>query len=393
MLSEFLRIDLLGTIYIDEIFFFYEEPQVFTCTSKTGQKYIALLIDMDNPQWLLSPISYAQLSLLKSNRISLKESFIKSEDNYVWKVRYDKESPMAKAEQISSQSISDEDLPDDDLFLDWKQDKMLPVFEDNIIETSKNERRDVIDLSLEIADGHCREIGCEVLGEILTNTQQLIYSLAYKNDNIKGHIPKMIRDKNTLQVVGTFAASFGVRFKSSDLSNFFGETSVSQTLKILSNLLETKNNQEKLKEFLNTQSKRAVIKYRNLMKTLIQANAGLKVKLASPNEYFFNIAFSTNEIMNSLSILEGEINNMVTLEVMFGMLVGINVDKKTFMFIGVDGEQINGKLSDTLVNTTFLVPMQAEVEVEQRVTINDLIKEEKYTYTLLKINEIIPKSQ
>lgn len=43
---------------------------------------------MDNEQWLLSPISDAQLSLLKSNRISLKETFIKTEDNFVWKVSY-----------------------------------------------------------------------------------------------------------------------------------------------------------------------------------------------------------------------------------------------------------------------------------------------------------------
>lgn len=392
MLSEFLKVNLLGTIYVDEIFFFYEEPQIFTCVSKTGQKYIALLIDMDNREWILSPISEAQLSLLKSNRISLKEAFVKTEDDFVWRVGFGTESSIAKAEQINSQSISDEDLPEDDLFLDWKQDNMMPVIEDDIIETSKKERRDILDLSLEVADGHYREIGCEVLGEILTNTQQLIYSLAHKSDNIKGQIPKMIRDKNTLQVAGTFAASFGVRFKSYDLCDLLGETGISQTLRTLSKLLETKNNQEKLKEFLNTQSKRAVIKYRNLMKTLIQANAGLKVKGASPNKHYFNVAFSSKEIMDSLTILEGEINNMVTTEVMYGEIVGINVDKKTFAFKSIEEEQITGKLSDNFVDTIFEVPKQVEIEVEQRVDENDLTKEEKYTYTLLKITEIVPNS-
>lgn len=394
MNSEFIKVDLLGKLYIDELYLFYDDPQLFTCISRFGQKYMGLYIDVNevNQKWLFAPISEARLAMVKSNRISLRHVFVEPEDDFIWLIEKEYESDTAKASKIYPPDLNGDVLPAEDTYLDWKYDKMLSTIDDEIVEISKKERRDIIDLSLEVSDSHCREIGCEVLGEVLTNTQQLLYSLAYKSDNIRGQIPKFIKDRNTLIVTGTFAASFGVRFKSYDLCDLLGETSVTPTIRLLTNLMGTKNDEKKLKEFLNSQSRRAILKYRSLMRTLMQADMGLKMKVASPNNYYFNVKYSMKEIADNLAFLESEINNMVSNEVLYGEIVGINVEKKTFAFKSIDGEHITGKLSNDFVGTVFEVPKQVEITVEQRVNINDITKEEKYTYTLLKIDEIMPNS-
>ena len=167
---------------------------------------------------------------LKINRISCREVYTKPEDGFVWRVYFENKLNIAKAEQLYPNLIDESDLPDENFFIEFNQDSLMPVIKDSIIEAAQKERRDILDISLEVKNGHIREVSCEMLGEKLTNTQQLFYSLAYKNDSIKGQIPRIIRDKNSLYVAGTFAASFGIRFKSYDLCNLLGETDLSNTI-------------------------------------------------------------------------------------------------------------------------------------------------------------------
>ncbi|OLN25951.1 DUF6575 domain-containing protein [Desulfosporosinus metallidurans] len=385
MLREFLKVDVLGTLYVDEIFFFYEEPQIFTCMSRARHKYLALLTDMDCGKWMLLPISEAQLSLLKSNRLSLKEAFINPEDEFIWQLELSQDSTIAKAKQIFDPQVLSDDLPDDDVYLDYEADPLMPVVKDDILEIAKKERRDIIDLAL-VTNNHSREIECDILGEVLSTTQQILYTLPMPRESLRGRIPKDIRDRNTAVVAGTLAASFGVRFKSPGLCDLFGETDLSQTLKMFLDLLNSKDDDNKLREILHNHSKKTVFKYRQLMKVLLQAKTGLKIKAASPNNYRFEISFSMDDIERSIQLLETEIKDMVYVEKMFGTMVGINVDKQTFAFKSIEDENIIGKLSENFNGVTFEVPKYVQAEIQQRITLNEITKEERYVYTLLAIN-------
>ncbi len=125
------------------------------------------------------------------------------------------------------------------------------------------------------------------------------------------------------------------------------------------------------------------------MKTFMQADAGMRVKGASPNQKYFDVALSASDIIDNQKILDGEISDMVITETIFGEIVGINVKKKTFAFTSVEGDHITGKLCNDFIDTVFEVPKYVEIVVEQRLNINDITKEEKYSYTLLELKEII----
>ncbi|AOZ93624.1 DUF6575 domain-containing protein [Paenibacillus crassostreae] len=389
MEAEFVGVDLLGKLYIEEMFLFYDEPQLFTCISKFGQRFMVLYVDYteQDQTWLFAPLTEARLAFAKSNRISLYDVFTKPEDEFIWKVIKENNSNIAKATQIDPMGISSDLLPTEDAYLNWKNDEMMPCINEKIFEMAQSERRDIVNLSLEIANGHVREIDCVSLGEVLSNTQNILYMLAHRGNSARGKIPSNIKVENSLQVTGTYAASFGIQLKSNELSDLLGETRLSDTLKLFAQLLMTKSDPVELKAFLITQNQRVVLKYRNLMKTLIEADTGIKVEIASPNKNYFDVKLSVQDVKNTLSILDGEINNMVTVEKIFGEIVGIHTEKKTFSFRSVDGEHITGKLADHFNETTFEVPKHMEIVVEQKIQLNNLTKREKYIYTLIKVND------
>ena len=375
--------DVIGKLVIDEIFIFYEEPQLFTCTNEIDHKYIILLTDMDDHQWLVVPISEARLSRMKSNQLSVKNAFIEPELKNLWKIQeYDSTLIINK---IKIEEIPSCDLPDDDLFLDYKFDELMPCVDRNLIEVSVKEKRDIVDIVLNVSDSHIREIESEALGEVLSLTQQILYSLAAGKSNKK--ISKDIKDKTTMVICGTFAASFGVRFKSSGYSDLFGSTDVSPVIKMFSELLGSKDGEKDLKEVIQNYSKKTIVRYRQLMETLLQADTSLAIKAASPNKYCFDVDFTKDDIKRNLIILEKEIENDPDILTMYGTMVGINVASNTFVFKNMDNEKFSGKLSSNFKDVTFEVPQFVKATFEHRVTYNELIKDDKNSYTLVSIED------
>lgn len=387
--KEFLKVDILGTLNISEVFFFYEEPQIFTCTSRFGQVYLCLLTDMDDKRWLLAPISLSRLALLKSNRVSMKEAFIDAEDEFVWSISQDSMGYPIKANQVYCKDISCDDLPDEDVYLDYTEDSLMPIKDDEIFKIANEEKRDILDISFLPCNSHTREIDCATLGETLINTQQVIYSLALSKEHVGSKIPSKVKKENTIVATGTYAASFGVRFKSAELADIYGKTSLSETMTLLAELLSTKNSETNLKILLKEHSSRTVVQYKKLLGGLLKAELAVNISLASPNNYSFKTEFTKDDILKNVNFLETEIEDMVISEKMYGTVVGINVDKKTFAFKSREEENIIGTLADNFNDVTFEVPQYIEATFDKKISSNTLTRHEKWEYKLVSLKEIV----
>lgn len=189
---------------------------------------------MDEREWLAAPISLSQLALLKKNRISVKEAYINAEDGFVLGIKGNVDNFCGKAIQIQCRDIPDIDLPDDDLFLDYQGDELIPTATDEIGTKAITERRDIFELSLLPNNGHVREIDSEVLGETLINAQQVFNSLSLPREHTGSKISMKIKEENTIVAVGCYAASFGIRLMSAELADLYGKTTVTNTLKMFS---------------------------------------------------------------------------------------------------------------------------------------------------------------
>lgn len=377
----FLADDLLGTLYMSEIYFFYEEPQLFQVVNELGHKFLVLLTDLSEKNWLLVSISDARLSKLKSNLLPVHEAFVKPEQRVVWRVMCDHSNKFIT--RYSPDMISSEDLPEEDYYLNWKDDEYLPISSDNVIESSIKEQRDVFEISLLVSDNHAREVSCDALGGVLVNTQGIIYNLAYNREG-KKRIPDHIKDKYRLNATGMFAASFGIRLKSQEQSHILGETSLSYVLMKFAKLVQTKN-PEGFKEYIKDQNVSVVVKYRNLLHLLNEYELGIVFNASTPQRDYFHVQYNKDDVRKICVMLESEINNTSIVETISGRLFGINVEKKTFDFETLEGQEIRGKIHNSLLYNEFRIPINIVADIQKTIEINDITGEEKFKYVLLRL--------
>lgn len=380
-MDSFINSKQLGQLYYDEVFFTYDEPQLFLCKNIVGQIFLGVLSDIEPRYiWYLSPISLATVAQLKSQRIDLYSIYTKPELGYVWKV--EEEDDDVNLTILEPSQIPEEDIPTQGYYLNYP---IGSTEKPNLTLQAIEEKRDVFEMSIEKGNSHLKEISCENLGAILSDTQQLIYALALESNQAMGPIPKNIKEHCSLQVVDTFAASFGIRMKSDDLADISMKTPVTNALTSLLDLLKIKDDAGGLASFFSNKSRRAIIKYRDLLRSISNAESGINIEGASPNQNYCQIHYSKDEINRNLSLLRREVDKITEIKSVEGRLIGIEVKDKnsTFKFIANSDEYIKGKISDALSNEVFEVPHNATIKVEQSIGTDPFTHEDIYLYKLL----------
>lgn len=390
MPDAFGTISNIGTLFIDEIYYTYDEPQLFTCVNRASQRYLTLLTDMEEPnkKWLLVSVSQARINQLKNNLLPLRNAFTCPED-IVWELK--EELSGFKALPIDPKKISDEDLPEENTFLDLSISKESQERQYEIANDAINEHRDILDVSLEINESHqIKELSCGILSDVLSNIQNLVYSLACKAKTLRSKIPYDIKENCKLQVACTFEGSFGIRLKSNELCDLEWRTPLSDTLKEFSTLLTATKNIEQLSPYLLSQSPKTALIFRNLLNLLVESDVSICFCGASPNKYAFNSYFSYSELRDGLKIIDSEISNRTNQSTLRGTLVGANVKNMTFEFVDQDDKVIKGSISRE-VSIIFEIPRKVQILVEETIGKNTFTGEEKFNYKLIECTIIDEK--
>ena len=388
MADLFASLPYIGDLYYHHTYLFYEEPQIFSCMTKTFQAYLLLAIPSENDEksaWLAAPISSGRLLKAEKNSIEIRDVFLEPE-SLLWKIELFKN--VYNAVNILPCTLTDELLPERGEFLDFIEAMEITPSPDTPIMQATQEMRDILEISLEKDDSHISEISCAALGDTLNNIQQLIYAIALKEGGLRGTIPKKVKDDCTLCVTGMFAASVGIRLKSNEFCDLYSETPLTNTLNDFNRLFAVSGNKDDLREFLLSQNPRVAMKYRTLLRSLLANKTGIRINNASPNNNTFAKHFSTKELMSNLSLIESEIEEIVEQNTVYGRLVGANVERCSFEFITTDGENIKGSITPELSSKVFSVPQVVEADIEIRVGSDSMTREEKLLYTLKEIRPI-----
>lgn len=383
--NYYMKIDLLGRIYIKDMIIFYDEPLVFSCVNDFGNLFIAnkTVSEFENEEWIFLPISEAKLIKGLRGNISAYELFSKPEGEFLWKV-CENGNNLAKAFKICPKTLTDDNLPDKKAFYKIYDDDLLTKKTNELISiSSKKERREILDLSLEPNFGHSHEISCELLSKVLNQLQSTIYYIASKDE---GEPLQKTKDENKLDITGAYAASFGIRLKSHNLSDLLGESKCQKNLKILMNLLESKGNYNIIKDISNKIGSKAILKYNKLLKTLLDNNMGIKTECAFPNSYYKSIRLGKNDIQKSILTLESQVKDNVRQFEKIGNLVGINVDQRTFEFIDSDKEKFKGSIDNSLNIKEYRLPKYVKVKIEEKLEYNEVTQKEVYKYKLIYLD-------
>ncbi len=380
------QVDLLGKLVIEEVYLYYEEPLMFSCKNLFGHIFLVNCIDLDedNKTWLMLPITSQKLKYVKKGIVSVYDAFVDPEDQYLWKVIKKPVESICKATQIQPRDLTPNDLPTKTAYIEFEESEIVEEERHNI---AREENRALFDVSLEINQSHSTEISPEVLSKTVMEIQNTIYSIAHYSGSINSAFPKSVLEENQLSIVGTYAASFGIRFMSKQLCDIFGDIDVSKSIEIFMQLLESKDDSGKLREILSVLNPKVGIHYKKVLSVLVKNNTGLKTYFATPNRAVKEVVLSLIDIKQSLNVLESEIDNTSKQLTYSGKLVGVNVENKTFSFIPYDEKRIEGRLSNDVNAERFTVPLDVEVIIEEKILINQLTRKEQIEYTLISIKE------
>lgn len=386
MREFFVKVPYIGDLYIDKVYLFYDEPQVFLCLSKSFINYFTVLVsNSDNKkEWLASSVSKQFLGMIENDQVEIRSVFTEPESEVY---RIIQTISGIELIQESPNRIPDSDLPLKNAYLEMENRVNDVVQADPVLNVVRSERRDVIRLSIEKSDSHSTEVGCLELSEILNSTQELFYAIANKAGSLRGSVPKAIKEKATLNVVRTFAASFGVELKSPQIGNIFNETDLTETVLEFTELMEKSDRSDDLKEYLHNSNPRVAMKYRQFLRTAVSNDIGLKIESATANEKQFFKHFTSSDLNACFTIISEEMKNIIEREHLAGHIVAVDTTNMTFKFLLNTGDKIKGSIDNQLLELVkvFQVPIAAEVDVDATIGFDPFTQEEKIVYTLKSI--------
>ena len=169
MSELFASLPYIGDLYYRHIYLFYEEPQIFSCMTKTMQPYFVIAVPAkndDSSAWLAVPISLGRLLKAEKNSIEIRD-LITNPESFLWKIEL--ENDIFDVATIDPKTLTDDFLPEYGELLDFKAGmEVLPPIDTPAVQATQ-EMRDIIEISLEKDDTHITEIPCAVLGDMLNN--------------------------------------------------------------------------------------------------------------------------------------------------------------------------------------------------------------------------------
>lgn len=368
-----------GNLRLEKVFQFYDIPRLFTCINSTGGRYLVLSTfdDYENFEWLYLPISVDRINALATKSIELRQAYLQPEDGFLYRV-ITNETELTKVEPILPEQVLDEDLPEEGAYLivDGKLDIGLGAIDP--VAAAISSKREIYNIHFYPWDTVLPEIDAKGLGLVLASFQDLANSLGqYRQGDVtlKGSIPADILEQTKFRAAQIFDGSFGIQLKSKAINDLFDNSLVSDVLQELTNLIESRDNEDFLSNKLHELKGRVASKYRSFLREVVKLDSPMKLHWGSPNRERGNVlVLSKQEIKRAFDIVSKIDTDMSESVVFRAELLGLDVETKRYRvrhlsenetysgkiapesLAGVQNSQINGIYNVTLkkvIETNF----------------------------------------
>lgn len=362
--EKFLSICSVDYYYRD-IFLEYEQPELFTVVDAIGGLSLVMLVDAINEKWLLLPISVAKLRKVEYGIISIREAFKTAEINV--SIVYNNNGQYFK-EEILAQEIKEEYLPLEDARLNWDNIPM-PSIQEDLYQTACQRNRDILDIRVISEDTVDHTIEVKSFGSLLIMMNDVVKSIAKAHNRQSGK-KRGLTSGCSLNYIGSYAGSFGIRLEAEEYSDLLDETKLTPVLHELFNLLQIVNGLE-IDKIVKEKSFEYSAALRKLLKYSCDNNAGLDFSYTTPKARFNGKANLKSEFSKTtLTYLDQLISEEIKEEEFTGDLVSVSTKHHKFTFETDSKEEISGKIDPSLKELQFVVRSYAKIKVKKTIRIN-----------------------
>lgn len=367
---------ILGNLRIETVFQFYDIPRLFSCTNNSGVKFIALSVfdDYEIFKWLYLPVSADRFSSIVNKGIFLRDAFLSPEDGFLYEVESNF-SGESTVRHVFPEQVPSDDLPEENIHLESKESVHVGLGVIDAELAAESSRRETFNLHFYPWDTKLPEIDVTDLGGILTSFQELANAIGQycKGDvTLKGAIPADILEATKFRATQIFEGSFGLQLKSKSMSDLFHSSLASDVLLELTNLIESRDNEDCISNKLHELKGRVASKYRSFLRAVSKLDSPMKLHWGSPNsERGRVLSLSKQEIKKAFDLvskIDIDMSDSVTFR---AELLGLDVMTKRYRVRHLsDNEDYSGKI------------LEGSLEVVRHSEINGI-----YNVTLKKIIE------
>lgn len=384
---------LLGNLYIEEVFQFYDVPLCFSSRNEIGHRFLSTLIDFENPaepKWFLVPMSDVRFSEVRSGAMDLRTAFSKPELGFLFI------TSCSELYKVGEDRIAQELLPAENARIEIKTHSLTRKI-DALDSYARSAGREALDISFENDKYKKTVYPIKLLAQNLRAIQDVVDTLPLDKASpsaSKGRIAQASLSETELGLTDLYAASFGTRLVSLSSTNvLFGDTTIGKTLGTFLTLFEAASDESRLRTILSALSKRTVTKFLSLLKILAFSETSVRVAMAIPGRAKRESALTYRTAGSLVQMLTKLIDDEPLEYDLDGVLVGLHSDRKTFYInYEKDGkhETMSGQVLDPEVQREEYASINAHYRfrVREIESYNPLTDETKYDYFLLKLLKI-----
>ncbi|MFF0256721.1 DUF6575 domain-containing protein [Micromonospora zamorensis] len=327
---------ILGLLRIDEVYFEHDGPKFFAVSSRSGRRYLALMVDEgdDWERYLYLPVSDERFNLIRSGGTNLKRAFSEPEDGLVFDVVADYSRGSSRLEHAAGADLPDELLPTERAVLDLPTETQRAFQPERLAEKSGRERRTLLAIEVEPAGMLRTEIPLRSLSRIAGSLQDTVDALGQEEagrPTPRGIIPNDVLRETELVFRGSQAASFVILAASGGQDNHLIESSIlPNSCRRLVELLQQGSEPDRLRDLVGRYGVRVRAKYRALLESLVDEGSGVSAYIATGFGDTYQAGLKPNQVRANLNLLR-EVGQDVMAEHLERVnLVGVNLRTGSF---------------------------------------------------------------
>lgn len=327
---------VLGSLEIEEVYFYYEGPRFFAARNASGQRYLAIAVDEDegSDTYLYVAVSTDRFRAIRSGLVSLREAYTSAEDGHAVTVKATYgDSPTNQLELRDSSEIPDAWLPTPDARLELDTPTQDPFASGDLVPRARAEQRAFIALRLVRPDGLRTEYPASALAETFGDFQEAVHAMAQEEEGAPtaaGPIPEHITRGSELAIVELRAASFVVIMSPTQEENSLLEPLARRATRRLLDLLARSGDEERLSDSVVGLRKRAISKYRALLEGVVDRDTDLGLYFAAPGEELETVTVTPAGAESGLRIATRASETSSELVIERAILIGVNLRTRAF---------------------------------------------------------------
>ncbi|MCY7332349.1 MAG: hypothetical protein LH649_06745 [Pseudanabaena sp. CAN_BIN31] len=305
----------LGTLEVLEIYIQFNGARLLACKNQAGKIFLALWVDEEEEYdlWLYMLVSLDRLQAIRTGEISLRQAFIKSENDFLYELNYSHMTSSWAFEKIALENLDEDYLPLEGSFLKCDPETLPQVISQKVIRNAISKTREIVNLVLQpLSDKYPNEFPASGLGNILAAFQSLMNELNVSKGKSSGLEAKEIVQKSSFNVFAVSQGSFQVELASSFFdADLLGNSIAGDATDKLLNLIRIGSNVNDLQNSILTGNKKIAGKYSTFLKSLITSGTGIRLEWGSPTisrggcvEANLLLLHETLEVVNRIESLE-----------------------------------------------------------------------------------------